>query len=291
VTIAGGELTIGALVAEVEARLSRSSVVEAETEARDLVAAVAGERRFWPTVNRASPAEPHVAAAARAAAARRALGAPFAYAVGVAAFRHLTLEVDERVLIPRQETEELVDAVLARAHPQGSVADIGTGSGAIALALATEGDFARVVATDVSRDALAVAQRNRRRVESDLRCQVQLRCGALLAPLEGERFDVIVSNPPYIAYEEAADLPDSVRDWEPPIGLFSAGSGMAATTALIRQAPEVLAPGGLLALEVDARRASLAAEAALATRAYRDVSIRLDMAGRERIFLATREDG
>src|SRR5207237_808935 len=104
-----------------------------------------------------APADATLRAAARRAADKRAAGAPFAYAAGRAAFRHLTLDVDERVLIPRQETEVLVDEVLGAVGdaPGGVAVDIGTGSGAIALALASEGPFARVIATDVSVDALA----------------------------------------------------------------------------------------------------------------------------------------
>src|SRR5687768_18110154 len=112
--------------------------------------------RFWPSLNREERLDVVLCARAWDAARRRASGAPFAYAVGRAAFRHLTLDVDERVLIPRQETELLVEQVLAVAGEGGVAVDVGTGSGAIALALATEGRFDRVVATDVSLDALAV---------------------------------------------------------------------------------------------------------------------------------------
>jgi release factor glutamine methyltransferase len=99
---------------------------------------------------------------------------------------------------------------------------------------------------------------------------------------------VIVSNPPYIATSEATSLPRSVRDWEPPVALFSGGDGMTATSELVRDAAALLEPGGLLALELDSRRASLAAELAMASGAYVNVGIRLDLAGRERILLATR---
>jgi release factor glutamine methyltransferase len=168
------------------------------------------------------------------------------------------------------------------------VVDVGTGSGAIALALATEGRYARVVATDVSLDALAVARRNAEHLAGALRSPVELRAGALLAPVAGERAAVVVSNPPYIAYSEAADLAAGVRDWEPALALFSGDNGMAATAAIVQGAAAVLVPGGLLALEVDARRASLAAELCLADGRYEDVRVRLDLAGRERFVLARR---
>jgi release factor glutamine methyltransferase len=228
--------------------------------------------------------------AARRAASRRASGAPFAYAAGRAAFRHLTLDVDDRVLIPRQETEVLIDEVLAAVGPnEGGVAiDVGTGSGAIALALASEGPFARVIATDVSRDALDVARHNAALCAPALRAPVEFRHGSLLAPVRDVRARVVVSNPPYIAFEEAASLPASVRDWEPALALYSAMDGMAATAAIVKQAADILEPNGLLALEVDARRASLAAELAASDGRYGDVRVRLDLAGRERFVLALR---
>src|SRR5690348_640460 len=190
-------LTVGALVAELTEILTGADVTEARAEARDIMAAVMDEARFWPSVHRDDVIEVQTADAARAAARKRASGAPFAYAVGRAAFRHLTLDVDERVLIPRQETEVLVDAVLEQlgGGAGGVAVDIGTGSGAIALALACEGRFARVIGTDVSLGALAVARRNAERLESVLRCPVELRSGSLFAPVRDVRASLIVSNP------------------------------------------------------------------------------------------------
>ncbi|HEX6965815.1 MAG TPA: peptide chain release factor N(5)-glutamine methyltransferase [Gemmatimonadaceae bacterium] len=278
------------LLSELTEILTGAGVDEARQEARDIVAAVMDETRFWPSMHREVVIGAAEADAARVAARKRASGAPFAYAVGRAAFRYLTLEVDERVLIPRQETEVLVDAVLEHVGHAGGVAvDIGTGSGAIALSLASEGHFERVIGTDVSLGALSVARRNAERLASVLRCPVEFRSGSLLAPLGGARPSLIVSNPPYIAYGEAPELPPAVRDWEPPIALFSGEEGMAATARIIRDAAEVLESGGLLALEVDSRRASLAAELAMADGRYTRVSVRLDLAGRERILLATRK--
>ncbi|HEY0779030.1 MAG TPA: HemK/PrmC family methyltransferase [Gemmatirosa sp.] len=204
----------------------------------------------------------------------------------------MTLDVDERVLIPRQETEVLVDEVLARLADArgGTVVDVGTGSGAIALALASEGAFDRVIGTDVSADALEVARANAAHVAPALRAAVEFRHGAFLAPVETLRGQLraVVSNPPYIAYHEAAALPPGVRDWEPALALFAGADGMAAIAAIVRDAPDVLAPGGLLALEVDARRASTAAELVSNDMRYADVAVRLDLSGRERFVLATR---
>lgn len=287
--IAAREGTVAALVRELAAMLTAASIEDAGREARDIVAAVHEEPRFWAALHEHELVAAERAAAARRAATLRCAGAPFAYAVGGAAFRHLTLSVDERVLIPRQETEQLVDEVLAR-ETTGLAIDIGTGSGAIALALASEGKFDRVIGTDVSRGAVTVAADNAMRLAAVLRAPVEFRQGALFAPLAGITARVVVSNPPYIAHDEAAALPGSVRDWEPPVALFGAANGMAIISGIIREAPDVLQSGGLLALELDSRRASLAAELALADGRYRDVSVRLDLAGRERFLIARRKD-
>jgi release factor glutamine methyltransferase len=284
--------TVGELLSELGTVLAAAGAEDAPRESRDIVAAVLDMPRLWPSLHRDEPLARDAIDAARRAAAARASGAPFAYAVGRAPFRHLVLDVDERVLIPRQETELLVELALERVREPGGIAvDVGTGSGAVALALAQEGRFDRVIATDVSRGALEVAAGNAARLGPALRAPVELRHGSLLAPVEGVRARAIVSNPPYIAHDEAPALPRSVRDWEPAVALFSADGGMAATARLIRGAAALLEPGGVLALEVDARRASLAAELALADGRYREIAVRLDLAGRERILLATRTDG
>jgi release factor glutamine methyltransferase len=289
---AGEIVTVAGVVARAAQVLEASGITDARSEARDLVAALVDAPRHWPALHAGDVAEDALRAAALRAAGRRAKGAPLAYAVGRASFRHLTLAVDERVLIPRPETELLVEIVLGEcgAAPGGTVVDVGTGSGAIALALAQEGSFARVIATDVSRDALAVAQENARTLAAQLRAPVEFRHGSLLDPVDGAAVWAIVANPPYIAFDEAAALPASVRDWEPAIALFSADRGLADTARLVRQAAARLEARGLLALEVDARRASLVAELVSADARYEDVSVRLDLAGRERFVVARRRE-
>ena len=285
--------TVSALVDELAGVLTaRGAFAERDAvgEAREIVAALYEVPRFWPVANGHVPVEREMWPRARHAAEKRARGAPLAYAVGRAAFRHLTLDVDERVLIPRPETELLVDLVLEHVSHDGTLAvDVGTGSGAIALALASEGSFAEVIGTDISADALAVAATNRRILQHRgvLRAPVSFAHGSLLAPLRAARaVGAVVSNPPYIAYDEGPDLPRDVRDWEPPVALFSGGQGLALTAQLVREAGSVLAPGGLLALEVDSRRASLVAELVAADARYRSVGVHLDLTGRERFVLA-----
>jgi release factor glutamine methyltransferase len=283
---------VGTLVEQVAAVLSDAGIADAGAEARDLVAVAAGQGRFWPRLNAGDLASPDVAERAHVAAARRAMGMPFAYAVRRAAFRHLTLAVDERVLIPRQETELLVDLVLRhRIEPGGVAADVGTGSGAIALALAFEGRFDRVIGTDVDAGAISVARGNEaRRPENAGQggTSIEFRVGDLLAPLAGERLDVLVSNPPYIAYDEAPELPGSVRDWEPSHALFSAGQGLDVTRRIIVGAPALLCSGGLIALEVDSRRALQVTELVASNGAYSNVQLYQDLMGRDRFVLATR---
>jgi len=288
--------SVGALVDELAALLgARDRFVgrDAIAEAREIVAALYDVPRFWPAANLHLRVEREMWPRARAAAAKRGRGAPLAYAVGRATFRHLTLDIDERVLIPRPETELLVDLVLeGTSRPEGLVVDVGTGCGAIALALASEGPFAEVLATDVSLDALAVAEANARMLAARgaLRARVSLAHGSLLAPLRERRHrvSVVVSNPPYIAFDEARELPSDVRDWEPPVALFSGGQGLDVTAQLARDAADALVAGGLLALEVDARRASLVAELVARDTRYHEVGVHLDLTGRERFVLATR---
>ncbi len=224
--------------------------------------------------------------AMRAAMTRRVRGEPLAYCTGFAAFRHLVLAVDQRVLIPRPETEVVVEETLrlVASRPGGLAVDIGTGSGAIALALASEGAFDRVIATDISTDALAVAAQNRNRLPAGS-AAVEFRAGADFAPLGGIVARVIVSNPPYIAYGEAASLPASVRDWEPVAALFAGHEGMARYDALLGGASKHLEPDGWLVLEVDSRRAQEIAHRAVAT-GYAEVRLGRDLSGRERVLVA-----
>jgi release factor glutamine methyltransferase len=294
VAAAGETRTVAALLGELTAALApgvpRAGYADAIQEARELLAALLDVPRFWPAQHRSDPVDEALRELALAAARRRASGAPLAYAVRRANFRHLTLDVDERVLIPRPETEQLVDLVLALVGPgHGGVAiDVGTGSGAIALALACEGPFDRVMATDLSRDALEVAAHNAEVACGAVHAPVSFHHGSLLDPVRDVGARCVVSNPPYIAHAEAASLPAGVRDWEPPLALYSGQDGLATTARLVRQAADVLESGGVLALEVDARRASLVAERIAADGRYDSVAVTLDLFGRERFVSARR---
>ena len=281
--------TMGDLLTGCVAMLESEGVSEPEREAREIVAAVLNVPKFWAAANTIADASPDVARAVIRAAMKRAAGAPLAYAVSRASFRHLTLEVDERVLIPRVETEVLVERVLERCDSgTRTIADIGTGSGAIALSLAFEREFERVFATDISRDALLVAKANAVSLVEVLKATVEFRHGSLLAPLEGKRMDAIVCTPPYISFAEIADLPPDVRDWEPSLALVCPDDGLAVTRDLVRHAPASLGRGGLLALEVDTRRAGTVAEMIAVDGRYGDIEVLLDLTGRERFVFARR---
>jgi len=207
--------------------------------------------------------------------ARRAKREPLAYVLGEWGFRRLTLTVDPRVLVPRPETEMLVERCLEllAGLDEPHVLDVGVGSGAIALAINDEHKGARVVATESSPDALAVAVANVERTGLD----VELVYGELFAGLEGP-FDLVVSNPPYVAPEEIGDLAPEVAEHEPRAALIESGQ----TAAIAGQALSRLAPGGALALEVADGKAQQVAEL-LRGLGYEEVTIGEDLGGRERV--------
>jgi release factor glutamine methyltransferase len=285
-----GGTTVGEMLDVLAAELGGASGLPARQEARDLIAAVLGQPRFWPSAHREEVLAPSALVALSEATERLKRGMPFQYAVRRADFRALTLYVDERVLIPRPETELLVEIVLAQTGRSGAIADIGTGSGAIALSLAGEGQYDRVIATDISSDALAVARHNLRVLPVERRPVVEFRTGSYCAPLVGERLAAVVANPPYIAPAEASELPTLVRNWEPPFALFASDAGMAAIDAIAKGAVGVLVPHGLLALEVDARRAGAAGALLEGTGAFDHVAIHRDLTGRERYVVARRKE-
>jgi release factor glutamine methyltransferase len=281
--------TIGDLLAGCTSMLEAEGLPEPEREAREIVAAVLDVPKFWAAANAVADASPEVARSVIRAAMKRAGSAPLAYAVGRASFRHLTLDIDERVLIPRVETEVLVDRVLERATSRTrTIADIGTGSGAIALSLAFERKFDLVFATDISRDALDVAAANARALATTLKSPVEFRHGSLLAPLRAETLDAIVCNPPYVSFAEVVDLPADVRDWEPSLALLCAEDGLSVTRELVGQAPKALSSGGFLAIEVDTCRAGSVAEMIAVDGRYAEIEVLLDLTGRERFVFARR---
>jgi release factor glutamine methyltransferase len=221
------------------------------------------------------------------------------YLTGHQEFWGLDFEVTPDVLIPRPETEHVVEVALARMCARRSetlrVADVGTGSGCLAVALAAELPRARIFATDISAAGLAIARRNAAkhgvatRIEF-LECNLLdafLRDGAARAAAPDVAFDLIVSNPPYVALADAASLQREVRDHEPAAALFAGESGLDVYAPLIRQAEELLAPGGLLIVELGYNAADHAGTL-LSSANWREFALVNDLAGIARVASALR---
>ncbi len=246
-------------------------------------AAMAGITAGEAWLRREEPQSPEMAKRVQGALAQIERGVPFAYAVGRVGFRTLDLLIDARALIPRPETEGLVDLVLQNAQG-GLAADIGTGSGCIALALAVEGRFERIIAVERSPGAAALARLNVALVRP--RPPVEIREGDLLAPLAGSRLRVIVSNPPYLTEDDYDALDESVKAFEPREALVSGPDGLEATRALLAGAAALLEPDGVLALEIDERRGD-AVRALAQAYGWTRIEVRDDIFGRPRYVVAT----
>jgi release factor glutamine methyltransferase len=262
--------------------LGAAGVAYPRTEAVRLWEALTGESSSTRILQLERPADGSASSAFLAGIARRARGEPLAHVTGAIGFRSLTLRIDQRALIPRPETEGLVDLLLSRVS-QGRVADVGTGSGCLALSLATEGRFSIVVGVDVDSRAIELAKENRARTSAP----VHLMRGDLCAPLCPGGFDALISNPPYLTTGEYDALDPAVRDWEPGLALMSGSDGLEATQRLLEQGRGVLREGGWIALEIDCTRAAECARRA-ATLGWADVTIQADLFGRERYLLARR---
>lgn len=217
---------------------------------------------------------------------RRGQHEPLQYILGETEFAGLRLKVDRRALIPRPETEQLVEAIVAACPvPPERILDLGTGSGAIALALAQVFPACRVLATDASTDALALAQENAAAL--GLAERISWREARWFEGLPAERFDVIVSNPPYLSAAETAATAREVRDFEPASALTAGDEGLADLRVIVAAAPGFLAEGGLLALETGIEHHE-ALRAGATAAGFGWVDCRGDLTGRPRFVLARR---
>jgi release factor glutamine methyltransferase len=270
---------------EATEQLARAGVLNAKREAAALWAAVEGVKPGDVWLRRDGRPVTPVAAQFWAAVQRRSSGIPFPYAVGRVGFRTLELKADARALIPRPETEGLVELVIewAGRGKGGVAADIGTGCGCIALALAVEGLFERVVAIERSAAAAALARENVALIAPAT--PVEVREGDLLTPLADERCRVIVSNPPYLTDAEYEALAPAVKHWEPREALASGADGLEATRSLLARAGALLEPSGMLALEIDERRGEAVRQLAHEY-GWRHLAIHDDIFGRPRYALA-----
>lgn len=266
-------------------RLMGAGVEQAASEAALLIEAVTGLDRHEQVLHPDRPLLAGERASLAAMLQRRVLREPVQHIIGTAPFYGLDLAVSSAVLVPRPETERLVEIVLGEL-PAGpsTVLDVGTGSGAIALAIKAERHEAEVWATDVDPDALAVAQANAR----SLGLAVEFRLSDLLADAAvaavAARCDVLVANLPYLPDEDAPTLQPEVRH-DPPAALFGGVDGLGVAERLRVQAAELLPPGALLALELDPRNA---ATMAARLRGWSDAWLDSDLTGRERFVLARR---
>lgn len=272
--------------------LEGRGVRNARLEVEHLLADTLGTDRLQLYLDFERPLGAEELAAFRPRLRERARRRPLQYILGRTDFRELTLRTDPRALIPRPETEELVDRLLTWARRTGReglrALDIGTGTGAIALSLLREGPFERVVATDLSTEALDLAAENAHL--HGLSERVEFRAGDRWAPLaSGERFDLVVSNPPYVSEADWAGLEPEVREWEPRAALVAGDEGRGVALDLIAGAPAHLEAGGLLAMEIGSGQGARLAEAIRAAGAYEeDVRVERDLARRERFVFATR---
>ena len=281
-----------ALQTEAVDGLRAGGVESPESEARRMVEEASGCSGAELVVALDEVAVERAATRLRSMIQRRTAGEPLQYVLGSWGFRHLDLMVDRRVLIPRPETESVVDAVLAEIDRIASdrqpvtVADLGTGSGAIALSVAAERTCTEVWATDVSEDALVVARGNLAglgRAAARVRMSAGSWFEALPSTLRGE-LDVVVSNPPYV--DPAARLPDEVHDWEPHVALYSVTAGAADLHRIIAESPDWLRSDGALVCEHSPEQSTDLR--ARASERFAEVEIRADLTGRDRALIARR---
>jgi release factor glutamine methyltransferase len=214
---------------------------------------------------------------------RRRLGEPVAYLLGEREFYGISLRVDARVLIPRPDSERLVEIALERTRARsmlGSALDLCTGSGCVAIAFARQRPTWNVTASDISADALQLATENAHR--SGAIRNLRFLHGSLFAAVGGQRFDLITANPPYIATAELALLPVDVRDFEPRLALDGGADGLDLVREIAEQAPSQLATGGVLALEIGADQGP-ATLAILEAHGYQELQLAKDLGGRDRV--------
>ena len=268
-------MTLGESLQASSELLAQKGVDSPRLDAELLVGKALGLSRIELYTRSDRPLSEAEQAAAEALVERRAGREPLAYILGEWGFRRLTLRTDARAFVPRPETEVVVELALSLIEGADAprVLDVGTGSGAIALAIASERPEAHVTATDSSRAALALARENAER----LGLEIELVETRLLEGLP-RPFDLVVSNPPYVAVAELESLQPEVRDWEPRGAVVEEGQ----TEALVEAACDSLVPGGALVLECHEGMAQ-AVSKLLGSAGYIDTTITLDLAGRERV--------
>ncbi len=271
-------MTVGDVLKASTAFLAGKGVPSPRVDAEHLVAKALGLTRLDLYLQHDRPLTEAELATARELVRRRGTREPLAYVLGEWGFRRLTLTTDPRALIPRPETEVVVERCLAllAGLDEPEVLDVGTGTGAIALSIAQEHPGARLTAVDLSEDALALAAENIER--TGLGGHVTLTRHDLTEGLPGGPYDLVVSNPPYVEAAEVDTLAPEVRDWEPRTATVADGQ----TAAVARAAPSVLRPGGWLVLETHWDGAAAVSEL-LGSLGFVQVVSSPDLAGHQRV--------
>ncbi len=263
---------------------ARNGYAAARFEAELLLAHTLGISRAMLLARLADPISPEDAAQFAGMVARRAQREPLAYIVGHQEFYGLDLIVDRRVLIPRPETEHVVEHALQALkkvpHPDAIIADVGTGSGAIALALARHTQRVRIIATDVSPDALAVAQLNAARLH--LEDRIEFRNTDLLEGIQVP-LDVLTANLPYIPLERFAQLPREIRDYEPRMATIAGLDGLSVIRRLLQQLEAHVTRSSIVLLEISEEQGESARELVQATLPRAHVEIHKDLEGLDRV--------
>lgn len=274
--------TIKSLLEWTTAYFNQKNIAQARLEAEVLLARVLEVDRVYLYVHYSQPVGKKERELFKTNIKRRLTGEPLAYITGVKEFMSLEFALGPDVLIPRPETELLVETALELLKPneQPRICEVGTGSGAIAVSLALYCPRAQVWAGDISDAALAIARNNARRLDAI----IDFRYGSLLEPFAMEQpFDLIVANLPYISMEEYADLPDEVKLFEPQLALLAPGDGLDLYRDLKLQAPDLLKPDGCILWEIGAGQGE-AARAMM--EGFAQVEIIKDLAGRDRLLKA-----
>lgn len=285
------------LLAWIASALEARGIDSPKRCADDLVCHVLGCKRLALYTDADRPASPGELAELRGLVKRALNHEPIQYLVGEWSFFALPIKCDKRALIPRPSTETIVEHALQHARredarPPRLIADVCTGTGCVALALAKNLPEARVVATDISTDALDLARENAEAL--DLANRVELIEGDLLDPLQGwldanasgQQFDLIVSNPPYIPDDEWADVEPNVKDHEPTLALRGGPDGLDLVRPLLAGAPKLLAPNGWVLIETAASNARTARDIAATTPGLADAFILQDHEGLDRVVAA-----
>jgi release factor glutamine methyltransferase len=271
-----------------EGDLAERGSTSPRLDAELLLAHVLGCDRVRLILDGERPLAPRELQAYRELHKRRRCGVPVAYLRGEREFFGRSFYVDARVLVPRPETEHLVEVAMARTRSlslSARVIDVCTGSGCVAITLKRERPTTTVIASDISEDALTVARVNCARLGAHVGL-VQSDVFESLRACAG-KIDLITANPPYIPSESLAALPIDVRDFEPHLALVSGPKGLDLTARIVDEAPAMLAPGGVLAVEIDAPSGD-AVRALFAAAGLAEIAVERDYAGRDRVVSGKR---